>query len=210
MFNTPSEPFNLDAVMERNRALYGDLRMEAEGEDGGSDEQPPAETVDGQEPDPTTEEPPAGEQEDADGDDSTLSHEDALKALEKVRKSEAKYRTRLREAEQKLADAKTPEEVAAAIDQIKAANASDARDLLVENIALRHGLPDDLGAALKSFNGNTREELEAHAKILAKYATVSNPPAPDELGGGLDPSDDGDGGTFDPAEAARKARMRRY
>jgi hypothetical protein len=75
----------------------------------------------------------------------------------------------------------------------------------VENVALKHGLPDDLTEALKAFNANTRDELEAHAKVLAKYAPA-NEEAP-ELRGGLDPSTNPE--DFDAKAEAQKMRQRR-
>lgn len=185
-----------------------------------TEENKPAEEVEGQAPGETTEqgtennEPDDNEQaseeqneeneDEGDESQSKLSHEDALKALSKTRKSEAKYRTRLRELESKLENAKTPEEVESLLNEVKTENAREARTLLVENVALKHGLPADLAEALK---GDTREELEAHAKVLAKYA-----PAPEveeeDLSGGLNPS--GNDESFDPVKLAREARRRRY
>lgn len=191
---------------------------------GTNDEQQPAEEVEGQAPDDTSEEgnQPDPEQEaeeneeqtDEEQDDedesdedksSDLSREDALAALTKTRKSEAKYRTRLRDLEAKFENAKTPEEVESVIEEIRTANATETRDLLVENVALKHGLPDDLTEALKAFNASTREELDAHAKVLAKYAP-RNEEDPD-LSGGLDPSDNPE--DFDPKKTAQQMRRQR-
>lgn len=140
-----------------------------------------------------------GESGDGGDSDKGLSHEDALEALRKVRRSEAKTRRRLREAEQALQAAKTPEEVEQALAKIREDSAKDARELMLENVALKHGLPEDLAGALK---GETREELDAHAKVLAKYVpTAGGDP---DVYGGLDPlSDDSD--DLDPAKAARAA-----
>jgi hypothetical protein len=190
-----------------------------------TDEQKPAETVEGQEPEQTsteqgteagnkqaesseegTEQNAEGTEGDGEGEKSKLSHEDALAALAATRKSEAKYRTRLREAEEKLQNAKTPEEVEAAIAEIKTANATDAHALTVENVALKHKLPDDLSKVLAdAAQGKTREELEAHATILAKYAPVEE--GDPELSGGLDPS--GNPKDFDAKAEAQKMRRQR-
>ncbi|MFG2875086.1 hypothetical protein ACGFYU_08745 [Streptomyces sp. NPDC048337] len=57
-----------------------------------------------------------------------------------------------------------------------------------ERVGRRHGLPDELMGFLR---GESAEELEAEAKILAKYAAVGR----SGLGiGGLDPTDSSDGG----------------
>lgn len=134
----------------------------------------------------------------------TLDLDGAKAALAKVRKSEAAMRVRLREAETKLADAKTPEEVEALRKEIAETNATEAQALVVENVALKFGLPDDLAAALK---GSTREELEAHAKVLAKYAPSTEVVDP-ELNGGLDPTGEPDG-TYDPQKRAQQLRAER-
>lgn len=159
------------------------------------------ETPEGQEPgegDETEETP-------SENDESSLDLDSAKKALSKVRKENAATRTKLRDMEAKFADAKTPEEVEAALADLKAANAAEAHALVVENVALKHKLPDDLAAALK---GATREELEAHAAVLAKYVPAEAGDDPD-LKGGLDPSGDPDG-AFDPVKAARQARANRW
>lgn len=157
---------------------------------------------------PTEETTDTGAPEDAPEAEATepqLSHEDALAALAKVRKEAAATRLRLRDAETKLSEAKTPEEVEAAIEEIKNASANEARAMLVENVALKHKLPDDLASALK---GDTREELEAHAKVLAKYAPVTDEDDP-ELEGGLRPGDSGDE-AIDMAAHVTRLRNQRY
>lgn len=155
-----------------------------------------------------TEENPSEEGEK--GDESAeekatdLSHDDALAALKKARNEAARYRTAKRELEQKFKDAKTPDEVQAVIDELKNENAKEAKALLIENVALKHGLPTELADALK---GETREELEAHAKVLAKYAPGAGEDP--ELEGGLDPTSNS-GGNEDVADTVRRARARRY
>lgn len=156
-------------------------------------------------PEETPAETPAEPVEENPEEEPKLSHEDALQALDKTRKSEAKYRTRLREVEAKFEGAKTPEEIAAVIEEIKGENATEARALLVENVALKHRLPDDLASALR---GDSREELEAHAKVLSKYVPDEGPSKdPENLSGGLNPSDDDE--SFDPAAIARRNRKSR-
>lgn len=114
----------------------------------------------------------------------------ARNKLTKANAEAANYRTKLREAEQKLADAKTPEQVEEILNQWKADrekqeqdDAAEARALLIENIALKHKLPQKLANRLQ---GSTREELEADAKELAADFAEDN----DEdvfLEGGLSP-----------------------
>lgn len=76
----------------------------------------------------------------------------------------ANYRVKLREAEEKLKTAKTPDEVEAVVSEATTTLRNENRDLLIENIALKHKLPAKLQSRLV---GNTREELEADAQELA-------------------------------------------
>lgn len=149
-----------------------------------------------------------GEDQGEDGEDeeSKLDLDGAKKALTKVRKEAASARTKLRDLEAKLADAKTPEQVEELVSELKAANAAEAHALVVENVALKYKLPDDLAAALK---GESREELEEHAKVLSKYVPSDAGGNDPDLGGGLDPSGDADG-AFDPVKAAQEARKNRW
>lgn len=156
-------------------------------------ETPPAGTEDEQTPDPET---PSGDEPEA----PKLSHDDALAALARARQEAANYRVKLREAEQKLADAKTPEEFEAARNELIESNRTLERELLVERAANKHGLPSELRELLK---GDTADELDAHAKSLAKYVVSSG--EPDTLSGGLTPGSVGDGLPDDPRELARQA-----
>lgn len=137
------------------------------------------------------------------GTESTeLSPEQLKKELEKVRKEAAGYRTKLRDAESKLTNAKTPEEFEAARTELANANKALERELMVERAG--RGLPDELRAVLK---GDTEEELKAHAAVLMKYAPAQEAP-PEKLGGGLN-AGSGGGDDFDVKEIARKARLGR-
>lgn len=160
----------------------------------------------------TEEETSEEDNSDDDGEDqgedeeSKLDLDGAKKALTKVRKEAASARTKLRDLEAKLADAKTPEQVEELVSELKAANAAEAHALVVENVALKYKLPDDLAAALK---GESREELEVHAKVLSKYVPSTGDGNDPDLGGGLDPTGDADG-AFDPQKAAQAARANRW
>ncbi|OKI45106.1 hypothetical protein [Micromonospora sp. CB01531] len=161
-------------------------------------ETPPAETPETPETEtPETPETPEGE---SDGTDELP--EWARKKLTKANAEAANYRTRLREAETKLSAAKTVEEFEVATKELREANAALEHQLLVRDVAETHGLPKELAARLM---GNTKEELEADAKQLKKFAVT---PPPSDLRGGLDPSDDSE--AFDPVKAARQARRSRY
>ncbi len=124
--------------------------------------------------------------------------------LTKVRGEAANYRTKLREAESKLSEAKTAEEYEAAVNELKTANAELERQVLVTDAARKHKLPDELAALLQ---GNTAEDLEAHAEKLAKFAPAEER-EPEDLKGGLKPGQS-DAGGFDPVAASRAARKRR-
>ena len=128
----------------------------------------------------------------------------ARKAISTANAEAANYRTRLREAEQQLGNAKTVEEFQSAVADVRTENQRLEHELLRERVARRFELPDDLAARLK---GATAEELEADAKTLQKYAAPA-PAAPASLAGGLDPSDDSDTET-DPRELARRYGGRR-
>ncbi|WKU46749.1 hypothetical protein Q3V23_23285 [Streptomyces sp. VNUA116] len=137
-------------------------------------------------------EPPAGAQEDS-------LPEWARKELSKARSEAASYRTRLRDAEAALTDAKSPEEFEAALAEVKSQNRELERAVLIGSVARRFDLPDELASRLR---GSTAEELEADAKALQ---VLLAPQAPGSLGGGLTPSDEDDG-EMDPRTLARRSR----
>ncbi|MEU3709003.1 hypothetical protein [Streptomyces catenulae] len=123
----------------------------------------------------------------------------ARKELTKVRGEAASYRTRLRDAEEKLSEAKSPEEFEAALAEVKTKNAELERSVLVGSVARRFELPDEFASRLR---GDTAEELEADAKALRSLLA---PTAPAALAGGLNPSDEDDG-EMDPRALARRSR----
>jgi hypothetical protein len=164
------------------------------------DENPPTgETPPGQKPD---EEQKPDDKAGAGGQSSPEEElpDWARKELAKVRGEAAGYRTRLRDAETKLSEAKTPEEVEAALADVKTKNAELERSLVVASVARKYDLPEELAGRLR---GATPEELEADAKALQALVTPAAPPA---LGGGLTPSDDEDDGEMDPRKLARRSR----
>jgi hypothetical protein len=158
----------------------------------------------------TTAETPEGEkpEEGAEGNEGDEEKSEDVPAdvlrtkLTKANAEAANYRTRLRELEAKFKDAKTPEEVATAVAELTEANAKLAREVEVAKVARKHKLPDELAELVK---GDTPEEMDAHAKTLAKFA---GKPAPEDLEGGLDPSAGSD--KFDPVATARRARTSRF
>lgn len=168
--------------------------------DNPSTEQPPNTDPAG---DPSAEQPPGTEPDsDKDGAEDELP-EWARKKLTRTNAEAANYRTRLREAEAQLAEAKTTEEFETALADMREKNAALEAEIQRGNAARKYGLPDDLAARLQ---GSTPEELDADAKALAKYAASTTAP-PERLSGGLDPTDSDD--VFDPVAEARRARASR-
>lgn len=104
--------------------------------------------------------------------------------LTKANSEAANYRTRLRETEAKLAEAKTPEQFAAALAEVTTKNAELERSVLVNGVAGKHNLPVELAELLK---GDDEAALTAHAKTLQKF--IAKGKAPLALGGGLTPGE---------------------
>ena len=148
--------------------------------------------------------PPADQTPPPAGTGSDKSPDWYEKELSRTRDEAARYRTRLRDTESKLAGAKSQEDYDAAVAELKASNTKLERDLLVATVGV--GLPGELRELLK---GETEAELKAHAEVLKKFipATEGQSAPPAALQGGLDPSKDPD--AFDPAEFAKDWRSGR-
>lgn len=159
-------------------------------------ETPPVETPPVETPPET---PPVEEKPD---EKPALSAEALQTELTKVRAEAANYRVRLREAETKLSEAKTPEDIEAAVAEFKTANANLERQLLVTKVAAKFELPEELAARLQ---GDDEAALEADAKSLAAFVAPKNP---ESLSGGLTPGESDE--DFDPVKAAHEAKKRRY
>ncbi|MFF8845506.1 hypothetical protein ACF08N_22730 [Streptomyces sp. NPDC015127] len=159
---------------------------------------PEGETPQGAETESTEETP--GEEKPA---EEVVPPEVLRKKLTDANAEAANYRTKLREAESKLSQAKTLEEFEAATSELKGQIEKLERDILLRDVAAKYELPEVLA---KRLTGSTPEELEADAKELQKLVAPSQP---ESLSGGLDPEDnDGDG--FDPVKAAQAARRKGY
>lgn len=193
MTTSPTTPSEIESfvsnLLATHKAAFGDARMEDAVEDQASEDA-------AAEGEPKEDE--AKKLEPAEGK-KPLSAEALEKELERVRKEAAGYRTRARTAETALSEAKTPDDIAAAVAEFKDANARLERQVMVDKVARKHGLPDELAARLA---GATPEEIEKDAKSLAKFIVVAGPPV---LTGGLTP-DDGDDGENDPRKLARRIR----
>lgn len=142
----------------------------------------------------------AQQQEPQAGAEEAALPEWAKKKISDLNAENANWRTKFREAEQKLASAKTPEEFAAAQSDF----AKQRTDLERALVIATAGIPEELQEFVQ---GTTKEELEASAAKLAKF--VKEPPrqpAPkDELNGGQKPRSDEDDAS---AVAAAIARVR--
>ena len=123
----------------------------------------------------------------------------ARNKLTKANSEAANYRTRLRETEAKLAEAKTPEEFASALAEVTAKNAELERSVMVNGVAGKHNLPAELAELLK---GDDEAALTAHAKVLQQFIAKAKVSAP--LGGGLTPGAN-DADENDPRKLARNS-----
>lgn len=167
-------------------------------------------------PDETPEKPAEGSEQKPEGENTPDPSKEAEKPTEdelpewarkeltKVRNEAANYRTRLRDAEDKLKDAKTPEEFEVAIAEFKASNAALERSLLVTKVAAKYELPEALAARLQ---GDDEAAIEADAKSLAALVTTAKS-TPESLSGGLTPGESDD--EFDPVAVAHEAKKRRW
>jgi len=133
----------------------------------------------GQEPsagtgqEPTTTQPQAG----TESTQSTMTLEEAQAALKAARHDAASYRTRLANLE-KAEQGKYKELAEAAkreADELRVQVARRDHADLQRVVAGAYKLPDSLASRLQ---GNTREELEADAKDLAKLITSTESPTP--------------------------------
>lgn len=168
-----------------------------------TDESTSTETVEDQASETTEETPTEETPTEETPKEEEIPAEVLRRKLTEANAEAANYRTRLREAEAKLSEAKTPEDIEAAIAEFKQRNAELERQVALTTVARKYDLPDELAALLK---GDTAEEMEAVAKSLQKF--VKPAPTPESLSGGLDPASDED--DFDMTAAVRKARTRRF
>lgn len=107
---------------------------------------------------------------------------------ESLRREAASRRVALREAEAKLKDAKTPEDIAAAVADTTKRNAELEAEVARERAARKHKLSDEL---LEFLTGTTDEQIEAQAaKLAALRPSVTEPVTTtrQEPRGGVTPS----------------------
>jgi hypothetical protein len=139
-------------------------------------------------------------------DDDAALPEWAKAKISKLNSENASWRTQLRETQEKLQAAKSPEDFEAATKEMAGKVAALEQELTRTQVISEHRLDAEYAALLPQ--EGTKEELEAKAKLIAKLAGSARR-GPDDLAGGLDPSE-GDDAAFDPVAASRNARARRY
>lgn len=130
----------------------------------------------------------------------------ARKAITKANNDAAIRRKQLRDLEEKLTGAKTPEEVAELTKELSDSNEALAHSLALEKAKRVHKLTDEDDVFFKNAKP---EDIEDIAKTLANRKAPRREPDPDGLKGGLTPGD-GDDDPSDPgALAAKYGRKRR-
>jgi hypothetical protein len=107
---------------------------------------------------------------------------------ESLRREAAGRRVALREAEEKLKEAKTPEDIATAVAEATKKSAELESELARERAARKHKLDDSL---IEFLTGTTDEQIEDQAAKLAALAKAPTPPSPSRTTprGGVTPSD---------------------
>jgi hypothetical protein len=96
-------------------------------------------------------------------------------AVQSANREAASRRTALREAEDKLKDAKSPEEVQAAIAEYKRKGEELETTIARERAARKHKLSDDV---LEFLTGKTEAEIEKQAEKLAALKPASQDTKP--------------------------------
>lgn len=129
--------------------------------------------------------------------------------LESTRREAASRRVALREAEEKLKEAKTPEDISKAVAEATKKNTDLEAELARERAARKHKLDD---ALLEFLTGSDAEQIDAQAAKLAALATkpAATAPAPTKPAprGGVTPTDSTPP-EVDGREAWRKFKGRR-
>lgn len=145
---------------------------------------------------------PEGSDEDDEDEGGDELPDWARKKLSKANKEAANFRTQLRELQQKLEGAKTPEEVAAITNELTESNTTLTLDLARERALRKHGLEED---DLVLLTASSPEEIDKQAERIASRIGGGESSS---LRGGLDPTDD-DTDSSDPGVLAKKYGRRR-
>lgn len=191
----------LEQVFAKNKALYGGFKMELEPTNEPVEDPAPTEPA----PDPVEGEP-TEEPKELEDEPKTFD----LDYVKTLRAESASYRTRLREVEKALEERKSPEEIDTLVNSMRVEREEAERALIVENAALKNDLPKDLQDTLADLAkaGLSKEEIEAKAETLAKFAPKKNEVI-DDLGGGINPGSQPEDNTSarDRVRAMRRNRF---
>ena len=136
-------------------------------------------------------------------DDIDSLPEWARNSLKKANGEAATYRKQLRDAQDALGKAKTPEDIEAAVAEVKSQFEKASIESAREIAKLKHGLPEE---SMNFLSGTTAEEIDANAKALAALVgqVAAAAPKEEKLRGGLNPAlAQETSGKFDPAALAR-------
>lgn len=112
--------------------------------------------------------------------------------VETTRREAGNYRTQLREAQEQLKTAKTPEEIATITAAIEERASKAERAATIEKLARTHSIPDE---NLEFLTATTPEELARQAEKLAKWTVPGTTEVPPivvtkvPLSGGVTPGD---------------------
>lgn len=198
-------PGAIEALIAFHHAQFGDARMEA-GDEGDEGDEGEGTNGDGNGDEGSEGDEGKDEGEGGEGGEPKAKPEDELpewarNELKRVRGEAANYRTKFREATEKLKEAKTPEEFEAATKAMAEVNERLEKENMRLKVGQRFKLPADLIEVLK---GDTEEEVEEHAKKLQQYAPVEQRKG---LKGGVDPTEDDDSES-DPRKLARLSPRR--
>lgn len=127
----------------------------------------------------------------------------AQKQLTKARNEAGNYRTQLREAQEALTKAKSPEDFATIADQLAAAQ----RQLIIRDNT--EGLPKEIVNAewvnWPSDEDGIKKTAESLRALVAQQASNEVPEHGGELSGGLNPKNSGVPIELDPAKLAQTA-----
>lgn len=145
----------------------------------------------------------SNESDEDEGDEDDNLPEWARKKISKVNREAKNLRDQLRQVQEKLQGAKTPEEVAAITQELTETNSSLTLELARERALRKHGLDEDDAVLLTA---STPEDIDKQAeRIASRIGGGGRGP----LKGGLDPMDDDDVPS-DPGELAKRYGRRRY
>lgn len=124
--------------------------------------------------------------------------------MEQARKDAANYRTQLREAQEALKNAKSPEDIEAVVKASNEKIANLEREILTRDLASEASLPVGLA---KYVHGSTAEEIKASIEQVKADFGITAPVVVD-VAGGLTPNTGTGAPEKTPAQLAEDMRKR--